>query len=209
LRGQGPVVYGVGVPFAVGDRQLVNLAAHVVLVQQGNERPRVRSHPAATRLTDRHPTRWLPTLNTASIAPVCSSNGGTRNSSIRVQVAMSLADGPLPMNRPVRHRSTRDRPAKTPLSEDAVVDAVLAILRSDGLEAVTVRRVAHALDTGAASLYVYVSGREGGDRRRSVRLWRPTRRRDRRARRTRLRAVGCLCCAGRGRTSCSRAAPRR
>jgi AcrR family transcriptional regulator len=74
---------------------------------------------------------------------------------------MSLADGPPPPNRAVRHRSTRDRPAKPPLSEDAVVDAALAILKSDGLEAVTMRRVAAALDTGAASLYVYVSGREG------------------------------------------------
>jgi AcrR family transcriptional regulator len=74
---------------------------------------------------------------------------------------MSLTDGPPPTNRPVRHRSTRDRPAKAPLSENAVVDAGLAILKSDGLEAVTMRRVAAALDTGAASLYVYVSGREG------------------------------------------------
>src|ERR1700729_4417355 len=74
---------------------------------------------------------------------------------------MSVADGPPPINRPVRHRSTRDRPAKAPLSEDAVVDAALAILKSEGLGAVTMRRVAAALDTGAASLYVYVSGREG------------------------------------------------
>jgi AcrR family transcriptional regulator len=65
------------------------------------------------------------------------------------------------MNPPVRHRSTRDRPAKPPLSEDAVVDAALTILQEDSLEAVTMRRVAAALDTGAASLYVYVSGREG------------------------------------------------
>jgi AcrR family transcriptional regulator len=65
------------------------------------------------------------------------------------------------MNAGVRQRSTRDRPAKAPLSEDAVVDAALAILRSDGLEAVTMRRVAAALDTGPASLYVYVPGREG------------------------------------------------
>jgi AcrR family transcriptional regulator len=64
------------------------------------------------------------------------------------------------MNPSIRHRSTRDRPAKPPLSEDAVVDAALAILKSDGLEAVTMRRVAAALDTGAASLYVYVSGHE-------------------------------------------------
>jgi len=74
---------------------------------------------------------------------------------------MSLVGSPPPTNRRVRHRSTRDRPAKPPLSEDAVVDAALAILKSDGLEAVTMRRVAAVLDTGAASLYVYVSGREG------------------------------------------------
>lgn len=65
------------------------------------------------------------------------------------------------MNPTSRHRSTRDRPAKAPLSEEAVVDAALTILKSEGLEAVTMRRVAAALDTGAASLYVYVSGREG------------------------------------------------
>src|ERR1700677_1702604 len=65
------------------------------------------------------------------------------------------------MNPTGRHRSTRDRPAKAPLSEEAVVDAALTVLKSDGLEAVTMRRVAAALDTGAASLYVYVRGREG------------------------------------------------
>lgn len=60
-----------------------------------------------------------------------------------------------------RQRSTRDRPAKAPLSEDAVVDTALALLQSDGLQAVTMRKVAAALDTGPSSLYVYVSGREG------------------------------------------------
>ncbi len=73
---------------------------------------------------------------------------------------MSVDDSP-PMSHPARHRSTRDRPAKSPLSEDAVVDAALAILKSDGVDAVTMRRVAAALDTGAASLYVYVPRRKG------------------------------------------------
>jgi AcrR family transcriptional regulator len=59
-----------------------------------------------------------------------------------------------------RPRSTRDRPAKAPLSVEAIVDAALAILKSDGLEALSMRRVAAALDTGAGSLYVYVAGRE-------------------------------------------------
>ena len=62
---------------------------------------------------------------------------------------------------PRRPRSTRDRPAKPPLSEEAIIDAGLAILQSEGLDAVTMRRVARALDTGASSLYVYVPNREG------------------------------------------------
>jgi AcrR family transcriptional regulator len=60
-----------------------------------------------------------------------------------------------------RPRSTRDRPAKPPLSEEAIVDAALVILESEGLGAVSMRRVAAALDTGAGSLYVYVNGHEG------------------------------------------------
>lgn len=57
-------------------------------------------------------------------------------------------------------RSTRDRPAKAPLSERAVIEAGLEVLRREGLDAVTMRRVAKELDTGAASLYVYVGGRD-------------------------------------------------
>src|SRR5580698_5998597 len=64
------------------------------------------------------------------------------------------------MSSPARQRSTRDRPAKTPLSEDAIVDAALAITRTEGLDAVTMRRIAAELDTGAASLYVYVRNRD-------------------------------------------------
>jgi AcrR family transcriptional regulator len=65
------------------------------------------------------------------------------------------------MNQPAGQRSTRDRPAKAPLSVEAIVDAAVAILQSEGLDAMSMRRVATALDTGAGSLYVYVSGRDG------------------------------------------------
>jgi AcrR family transcriptional regulator len=67
----------------------------------------------------------------------------------------------MSMNATSGPRSTRDRPAKPPLSKDAIVDAALAILQSEGLGAVSMRRVAAALDTGAGSLYVYVAGRDG------------------------------------------------
>jgi AcrR family transcriptional regulator len=59
-----------------------------------------------------------------------------------------------------RPRSTRDRPAKPPLSEDLIVETALEIVRRESLEAVTMRRVATELDTGPASLYVYVGGRD-------------------------------------------------
>jgi AcrR family transcriptional regulator len=59
-----------------------------------------------------------------------------------------------------RSRSTRGRPAKAPLSAEAIVDAALAICREETLDAVTMRRVAAELDTGPASLYVYVRNRD-------------------------------------------------
>jgi AcrR family transcriptional regulator len=66
---------------------------------------------------------------------------------------------PDDLARPAR-RSTRDRPAKAPLSEAAIVDAALAITKAEGFDAVTMRRIAAELDTGAASLYVYVKNRD-------------------------------------------------
>jgi AcrR family transcriptional regulator len=52
--------------------------------------------------------------------------------------------------------SRRDRPAKAPLSREVVVAAALRVMQADGLERVTMRRLADELDTGPASLYVYV-----------------------------------------------------
>src|SRR3954454_22728810 len=57
-------------------------------------------------------------------------------------------------------RSTRDRPAKPPLSVEAVIEAGLRVLRKEGIDAVSMRRVAAELDTGPASLYVYVKNRQ-------------------------------------------------
>lgn len=52
--------------------------------------------------------------------------------------------------------SRRDRPAKPPLSRDGIVAVALRIMREEGLEQVTMRRLAKELDTGPAALYVYV-----------------------------------------------------
>src|SRR5271170_5708541 len=52
--------------------------------------------------------------------------------------------------------SRRERPAKPALTRAGIVAAALAVMRAEGLDRVTMRRLAAELDTGAASLYVYV-----------------------------------------------------
>ncbi|MFZ4895606.1 TetR/AcrR family transcriptional regulator [Plantibacter sp. Mn2098] len=52
--------------------------------------------------------------------------------------------------------SRRDRPSKPALSRAAIVDAALAVIERDGADKLTMRKLAAALDTGPASLYVYV-----------------------------------------------------
>jgi AcrR family transcriptional regulator len=56
--------------------------------------------------------------------------------------------------------SRRERPAKPALSRDAIVAAGLDLLRREGIAGLTMRRLAQALDTGPASLYVYVANRQ-------------------------------------------------
>jgi AcrR family transcriptional regulator len=56
--------------------------------------------------------------------------------------------------------SRRERPAKAALSRQGIVAAALDILRAEGLAKVTMRRISAALDTGPASLYVYVRDTE-------------------------------------------------
>lgn len=56
--------------------------------------------------------------------------------------------------------SPREQPAKPPLSRAAVLDAGLRVLRAKGIDGVTMRAVAAELDTGPASLYVYVANRK-------------------------------------------------
>jgi AcrR family transcriptional regulator len=53
-------------------------------------------------------------------------------------------------------RSRRERPAKPALTRTGIVAAAVEIMRAEGLQKVTMRRLAQELDTGPASLYVYV-----------------------------------------------------
>ena len=60
-----------------------------------------------------------------------------------------------PRTRPVVSR--RERPAKPALTREGIVATAVGLMQAEGLDKVTMRRLAAELDTGAASLYVYVS----------------------------------------------------
>ena len=53
--------------------------------------------------------------------------------------------------------SRRERPAKPALTYEGIVATAVGLMRAEGLQRVTMRRLAQELDTGAASLYVYVA----------------------------------------------------
>ncbi|HWC83690.1 MAG TPA: TetR/AcrR family transcriptional regulator [Pseudonocardiaceae bacterium] len=61
----------------------------------------------------------------------------------------------LPPN-PEGEAEPRTRRRKAPITPDQVVDTALKLIAAEGYEALTMRRVASALDTGPASLYAHV-----------------------------------------------------
>jgi AcrR family transcriptional regulator len=54
-------------------------------------------------------------------------------------------------------QSRRTRPAKPPLSRDAIVEEALRQITAEDGGAMSLRKIAKALDTGPASLYAYVN----------------------------------------------------
>jgi AcrR family transcriptional regulator len=52
--------------------------------------------------------------------------------------------------------SRRERPAKPALTREGIVATAVEVMQAEGLDRVTMRRLAQELDTGPASLYVYL-----------------------------------------------------
>jgi AcrR family transcriptional regulator len=63
----------------------------------------------------------------------------------------------MSVREPVSRRGGPIRPA---LSRAAIVEAALAVADRQGLDAVSMRRVADELETGASALYVYIDNRD-------------------------------------------------
>lgn len=75
---------------------------------------------------------------------------------VRVKYSVRMAIPSPPWQQPARPR----RPARAPLSRDRIVDTALALLVEHGYDAVSMRRVAQELGTGAASLYAHVANKQ-------------------------------------------------
>ena len=52
------------------------------------------------------------------------------------------------------------RPAKNPLGRDQIVQAALRIVKAEGIDGVSMRRVAAEFDTGPSSLYAHVANKD-------------------------------------------------
>ncbi|HEX3806592.1 MAG TPA: TetR/AcrR family transcriptional regulator [Gaiellaceae bacterium] len=68
-----------------------------------------------------------------------------------------MAELPPPPERPRRQRAPSRRPA---LDQATIVDAALHVLDAEGLDAVTIRRVAEEAGTSGAALYGYVRDKD-------------------------------------------------
>ena len=58
--------------------------------------------------------------------------------------------------KPVPPSAAVSGPPSQPLTREGIVAAAVRIMQAEGLDRVTMRRLAQELDTGPASLYVYV-----------------------------------------------------
>ncbi len=70
----------------------------------------------------------------------------------------ALAEGLAGMQggRPDERRGRGRGRSREPLSRDLIVDTAVALMERDGIDKVTMRRIAMKLDTGPASIYVHV-----------------------------------------------------
>jgi AcrR family transcriptional regulator len=67
-------------------------------------------------------------------------------------------DRPIP--EPPWRAPRRGRPARTPLTREAIVDAALRVVDKEGADGLNMRRVAEELGTGPASLYWHVANKD-------------------------------------------------
>jgi AcrR family transcriptional regulator len=87
-----------------------------------------------------------------------SGRGPERDISVD-EASEQLEELPQPPWQRLPDRSARRR--RDPISRDAIVGAAIRLLDAEGLDALSMRRIADELGTGAASLYWHVGSKDG------------------------------------------------
>jgi AcrR family transcriptional regulator len=97
-------------------------------------------------------------VNIVRIHEQCSRTASGLSSTL-----FGVSSGDLPPMPRLAYReaaASRRAPRQRTLSRELIIDAALAIVDRDGLDALTMRSVAQALGTGAASLYAHVASKD-------------------------------------------------
>jgi AcrR family transcriptional regulator len=87
------------------------------------------------------------------------TNGVLRSNAVRVKYSVRTVPDETPLPPLPWHKAPRAAPRRQ-LTRAAIVEAALDLLDREGLDAVSMRRVAQVLDTGAASLYQHVGNKD-------------------------------------------------
>jgi AcrR family transcriptional regulator len=87
------------------------------------------------------------------------TNGVLRTNAVRVKYSVRTVTDDAPLPPLPWHKAPRAAPRR-PLTREAIVEAALQLLDREGIDAVSMRRVAQVLDTGAASLYQHVGNKD-------------------------------------------------
>jgi AcrR family transcriptional regulator len=74
--------------------------------------------------------------------------------------ASAPSGGPTDAPRPPWWRERKRGPARQPLTVEAIVDAAVRVLDAEGSDALTIRRLSQELETGPATLYWHITGKE-------------------------------------------------
>jgi AcrR family transcriptional regulator len=77
-----------------------------------------------------------------------------------VQEGAQVAELPEMPSFPWRTAAKKPAKARVPITQDQIVETAIRVLDAEGLDAVSMRRVAQELDTGAASLYAHVANKK-------------------------------------------------
>jgi AcrR family transcriptional regulator len=75
-------------------------------------------------------------------------------------VAANVSAGDTGIPTPPWRKPRKVASSKQPLNQDLIVEVALRILDREGLDGLSMRRIADELDTGAASLYAHVSNKD-------------------------------------------------